>query len=1559
MALRNVGAYRPLLFAAAVLIAFLSTLSNLSTASAAAIAVETTAGTYDASLACDIITIADLGPASGGDNLTSLREAICAANNTAGADTITLSAGMVYTLDEIDNMVNGANGLPSITSEITLQGNGSTISRDAGSGIDFRILHVQGDASLVLENVTIRNGVANGSGDAGRGGGIFSSGTMQLINTVVMSNTAAVSGGGIYNGGTQTAYTGGLIAGSLTGNMSLSANPANGGIVLSPEAGLTNQFPPWAGNTTWVYTGQFYDADGVFSFAERIDDKTLVVIDGNTVLNDSVWNVATTTGVLNMGMGPNGDGWHDIEIRFSNGGGGAGAVNGNGWTTTKGFGLNVDGSNSTDGSNYIAPVDPGDGTLFRTTTDLASTLVLELTNSQVLSNTADSGGGIDNTGSLSMTNGTVAYNIVTSNGGGIVNGGTAVLDGTVLMQNQAAVDGGAILNRGYVAGLLAGSISGNSISYVENPGDGGYVLSPEAAFTRLAPPWASNLTWVYTGQFYDADGVFSFAENIDDYAWVSIDNTVILSNGSWNSPSTSGVYTAGMGANNDGWHDIEIRLWNGGLPGGPVANNGWTTTKGLGLHVDGTTSTQGGDYIEPIDPGDGSLFRAQKSVAITLTNVTINNNSAADGGGVFNDGTVNATNTTLLGNTAVESGGGLYNEQVLALNSVTVSNNAAVDGAGLYNVNSAVVSDSDFESNVASGNGGAIQNGGYTAGLLAGAIYTTGISFADNPADQGIVLFPEAGATRSSPPWANNTTWVYTGQFYDADGIFSFAENIDDYAWVSIDDTVVLNNGVWNVPTTSDVLNMGMGDKGDGWHAIEIRLYNGGGGAGPVNNNGWNVTKGLGLNVDGSSSIQGGDYILPVDPGDGSLFRTAIPNAVITMTNSTVDSNTADYGAGVYSLGELSITGSTLSQNAASGSGGAIYNGHNLELSIATISGNSAQTNGGGLYNGNDAILTNVTITDNQAPNGAGLFTTATAVPGLQAGILTGNYSLNANPLNEGVVLSPEAAYTQAFPPWAGNTTWVYTGQFYDADGIFSFAESVDDKARVEIDGVVILDDSSWNVVTTSGVYNAGMGPNGDGWHEIDIRLSNGGGLAGPSTGTSWPANMGLGLNVDGSNSILSADYIVAVDPGDGSLFRVVTNSSRVLSMQNSIVAGNIGDDCAGFITSLGHNLNGDSSCGLNASGDLSNSDPLLGPLADNGGSTLTHLPQPGSPVADAANDTAAACATADQRGQARIDIMGVGSSICDIGAVEGLFTIIQFDATLIQVNEGELTAAVVVSRTGTVSNTASALVSIRGGSATGGADYDGGPFPVTVNFTIGQITETVTIDIYNDIEVEGTETISLTISNVVNADLGTQPDTVVEIVDTAVDLANLAGAYGGAGHSLSGNYLGSGVTADTAAGSDINDGVAIVAGERWLADDTVHLDITVTGGGYIAGWIDWNDNGVFEGGNELVIAQSLTSGTTQIPLTIPNGYTPPLTSLNARFRLYDSQPLTPIPDGFGAGGEVEDYGWAFSVLAVTMQPPQAVSNEYDALPPIMGMMFVLSSLTWMVAFYNRKPKQA
>jgi hypothetical protein len=104
-------------------------------------------------------------------------------------------------------------------------------------------------------------------------------------------------------------------------------------------------------------------------------------------------------------------------------------------------------------------------------------------------------------------------------------------------------------------------------------------------------------------------------------------------------------------------------------------------------------------------------------------------------------------------------------------------------------------------------------------------------------------------------------------------------------------------------------------------------------------------------------------------------------------------------------------------------------------------------------------------------------------------------------------------------------------------------------------------------------------------------------------------------------------------------------------SLRNTIIANTTsGSNCTGSgIVSLGHNLSSDSSCTLNASGDLTNTNPLLGPLQDNGGPTPTHALLSGSPAINHADNIG--CPAADQRGIARPQ-----AGVCDIGAYESVF---------------------------------------------------------------------------------------------------------------------------------------------------------------------------------------------------------------------------------------------------------------------------------------------------------------
>jgi hypothetical protein len=109
-------------------------------------------------------------------------------------------------------------------------------------------------------------------------------------------------------------------------------------------------------------------------------------------------------------------------------------------------------------------------------------------------------------------------------------------------------------------------------------------------------------------------------------------------------------------------------------------------------------------------------------------------------------------------------------------------------------------------------------------------------------------------------------------------------------------------------------------------------------------------------------------------------------------------------------------------------------------------------------------------------------------------------------------------------------------------------------------------------------------------------------------------------------------------------------------AIQNSIVANNSPADCGNFMNSLGYNLNGDTSCGFYATGDLRGVDPKLGALQYNGGTTQTIALLDGSPAIDAGNpggcrDGVGVLLTTDQRGMPRPDPEDPGG--CDMGAYE------------------------------------------------------------------------------------------------------------------------------------------------------------------------------------------------------------------------------------------------------------------------------------------------------------------
>ncbi|MBA3415529.1 MAG: hypothetical protein H0U10_09930 [Chloroflexia bacterium] len=444
-------------------------------------------------------------------------------------------------------------------------------------------------------------------------------------------------------------------------------------------------------------------------------------------------------------------------------------------------------------------------------------------------------------------------------------------------------------------------------------------------------------------------------------------------------------------------------------------------------------------------------------------------------------------------------------------------------------------------------------------------------------------------------------------------------------------------------------------------------------------------------------------------------FATLGDVASLTLRRSTVTGNHADQlGGGIYDEFESDITleDSTVSNNTSGGSGGIHVRG-SLTMVNSTISGNEGDGLGGGISagGGTTVTMTDSTMSGNTAKNEDG---------GSDAG--GGIYMSGATVTLTDTTVSGNTAEGCALCRGLGGGIYVDSGTLDLANTTVSgnTAQSGD---SLDADG------------EGGGIYTLGGA----------VTLSNG----------------TVAFNTAGA----------AGTGGAGGGVFVSNQSTGSLTFRNSILARNNADlqsedlAGAGTFSSQGYNLLGASPGSILAPTDIVDPNPLLGPLANNGGSTQTHALQTGSPAIDAANPAApgsggTACETTDQRGTIRPqDGDGDASATCDIGAFEkaaggggGDPTMTINDVSVREGNGGFKNAVFTVTLDASSGQQVTTDYATTNGSAKAPADYTatGG----TLTFTPGQTTKTISVAVRGDRRDERNEAFFVNLSNATNASI-------------------------------------------------------------------------------------------------------------------------------------------------------------------------------------------------------------
>ena len=496
------------------------------------------------------------------------------------------------------------------------------------------------------------------------------------------------------------------------------------------------------------------------------------------------------------------------------------------------------------------------------------------------------GGGIDNAGTLTVTDSTIDNNMAGLGGGGIYNAGTLTVTNSTIDNNVTGNgDGGGIDSTGTLT-VTNCTISNNGAGF-----GGGGIYN------------AGTLT--VTNSTIDNNGA-GFGGGIDSTGTLTVTNCTISNNSTPGAPSDGGgIYVAGTATVTDSTIDNNSVLGDGG----GIDSTGTLTV---------TNCTIAGNSAEI----GGGISNGQ-NCTLTVTNSTIAGNSADQGGGIDSTGTLTVTDSAIDNNSA-EFAGGIYVAGTATVTDSTIDNNSAEFGGGICNDGGTLsVTNSTINNNSAGGGGGGIFNESIFNESQEGSVTVSNSTIDNNGAGFGGGIFNYDTLTLTNSTIDNNSAYI-TRVPGAGGGIFNGG-------MLTVTDSTIDNNSVNN----------------DGYPGPAGGGIDGGGTVTVINSSiNDNDSSGEGGGIYAGTATVINSTIAGNSAGEGGGIYVA---GTATVTNSTIADNSAELAGGIYVAGTATVTNSTIADNSANEGGGGIVNGGTLTVTNSTIADNSAGYGGGGL----------------------------------------------------------------------------------------------------------------------------------------------------------------------------------------------------------------------------------------------------------------------------------------------------------------------------------------------------------------------------------------------------------------------------------------------------------------------------------------------------------------------------------------------------------------------------------------------------------------------------------